>query len=487
MLLLTLGLSAVFAQRAAAGGVAPASVGAALGSSSNTSSDAADLCAQVGYDAGFRIDRLVTAIAVGLAESGCRPLAAGHNGPTAGCPSGSTDRGLWQINGCYHPEVAVACAFDAACNARAAYRISSSGTDWTPWRTYDDGAYRAYLDEAGAAAGRLSAAESPAMAYDWGDWTMRIHRWASTGSAFTGPAAYTSGSFGLDQVQGRMASGDVNGDGTDDIVMAYQLTDGSGAFCFVVWDGGVTYAGRWYTSGTYTLAHVGDRLTVGDFNGDGKDDVAMAYDWGDGTMRIHRWTSTGTSFVGPSTYTSGSFDLSRVEGRMASGDVNGDGKDDIVMAYQNSDGTLSFHVWSAGSTYAGRWYTSGTYTLAHVGDRLTVGDYTGDGKAEVAMAYDWGDWTMRIHRWTSTGSAFVGPATYTSGSFGLDQVQGRMASGDVNGDGTDDIVMAYQLTDGSGAFVFPVWIGGLTYAGRWYTSGTYTLAHVGDRLTMGAW
>ena len=172
---------------------------------------------------------------------------------------------------------------------------------------------------------------------------------------------------------------------------------------------------------------------------------------------------------------------------MASGDVNGDGRDDIVMAYQDvNDGTFSLNVWSGGTTYAGRWYTSGQYTLARVGDRLTVGDFNGDGKADVAMAYDAGDWTMRIHRWTSTGSAFTGPATYTSGSFGLSQVQGRMASGDVNGDGKDDIVMAYQDVN-DGTFSFPVWSAGSTYAGRWYTSGQYTLARVGNRLTMGAW
>jgi len=55
--------------------------------------------------------------------------------------------------------------------------------------------------------------------------------------------------------------------------------------------------------------------------------------------------------------------------------VNGDGRDDIVMAYQNGDGTFSFHVWTGGLTYAGRWYTSGTYTLSRVGDRLGLGGW----------------------------------------------------------------------------------------------------------------
>lgn len=37
--------------------------------------------------------------------------------------------------------------------AKAAYDISHGGTDWTPWTTYNTGAYRTYLAQAQAAAG----------------------------------------------------------------------------------------------------------------------------------------------------------------------------------------------------------------------------------------------------------------------------------------------------------------------------------------------
>jgi hypothetical protein len=321
------------------------------------------------------------------------------------------------------------------------------------------------------------------MVYDDGDASMRILRWTSTGSAFTGPATYTSGPFHLSAVGGRIASGDVNGDGKDDIVMAAQNNDGT--FSFHVFNGAATWAGRWYTSGPFNLGPVGDRLVVGDFSGDGKADPALVYDDGDASMRIMRWTSTGSAFAGPATYTSGPFHLSAVGGRIASGDVNGDGKDDIVMAAQNNDGTFSFHVFNSAATWAGKWYTSGPFNLGPVGDRLVVGDFNGDGKADVALIYDDGDASMRIMRWTSTGSAFAGPATYTSGPFHLSAVGGRIASGDVNGDGKDDIVMAAQNNDGT--FSFHVFNSAATWAGKWYTSGPFNLGPVGDRLTVGAW
>jgi hypothetical protein len=116
----------------------------------------ADLCATVASRAGFSGDRLVTAIAVGMGESSCRPDAQNSNGPTKGCPNGSVDRGLWQINSCWHPSVSKSCAYDAQCNANAAYRISAKGTTFKPWVAYTNGSYAKYLDEARAAVSRLS-------------------------------------------------------------------------------------------------------------------------------------------------------------------------------------------------------------------------------------------------------------------------------------------------------------------------------------------
>ena len=121
-----------------------------------SASAAVDLCATVASRAGFSGEGLVTAVAVGMGESSCRPDAQNTNGPTKGCPNGSVDRGLWQINSCWHPSVSQSCAFDAQCNANAAYRISAKGANFRPWVAYTNGSYRTYLDAARAAVSRLS-------------------------------------------------------------------------------------------------------------------------------------------------------------------------------------------------------------------------------------------------------------------------------------------------------------------------------------------
>jgi hypothetical protein len=67
-----------------------------------------------------------------MAESGGRQYAVNTNG------GASTDRGYWQINS-VHGSLST---FGAYANARSAVRISNGGRDWSPWVTYNTGAYR---------------------------------------------------------------------------------------------------------------------------------------------------------------------------------------------------------------------------------------------------------------------------------------------------------------------------------------------------------
>jgi hypothetical protein len=328
-----------------------------------------------------------------------------------------------------------------------------------------------------------AAKAGPAVFYDQQDGTGRIYRWTSNGSTFGNTATYDSGSYSLANVGDRFVSGDFSGDGKDDIATAYQNADGT--FSFYVWKNGLSSTGVWYTSGPFDLSRVAGRMVAGDFNNDGKDDLALVYDVGDGTMRIYRWLSSGTAFGSVATYQSGTFPVSSVGERVAAADFNGDGADDIVMAYQNPDGTFGFHVWKNGLTHAGIWFTSGPFNLASVAGRIVAGRFTSDTKADVALVYDVGDGTMRIYRWVSSGTAFSSYNTYQgTGIFRLSNVGDRVAAGDVDGDGDDDIVMAYQLADGT--FSTYVWED-IVYSDRWYTSGPFSLSQVGGRFVLGAW
>jgi len=85
--------------------------------------------AQAAYDAGFRSSGLVYAVAIADAESGFDLNAIDHDS------NGTADYGLWQINSS-HGYNSSELLSSADYNAGAAYSISDSGTDWSPWVTF---------------------------------------------------------------------------------------------------------------------------------------------------------------------------------------------------------------------------------------------------------------------------------------------------------------------------------------------------------------
>lgn len=94
--------------------------------------------------AGFTGADLKTAIAIALAES----FPSGNpNSLNSADPGGSF--GLWQIDLGFHPEYQGVNLYDPQTNANAAYAIyAAAGNSFTPWSTYTNGAYTAYLNAA---------------------------------------------------------------------------------------------------------------------------------------------------------------------------------------------------------------------------------------------------------------------------------------------------------------------------------------------------
>jgi hypothetical protein len=309
--------------------------------------------------------------------------------------------------------------------------------------------------------------------------------WDSNGSSFTlGYSETRPVSYNLDNVGQHMVATDATGDGVTDLVTAYQYPDGT--IQLHVWNGGsATNVSSWFQSGSFAMASVAGRMVGGDFNGDGKGDVAMLYRTGAGSMTIFRFLSNGSAFTYDSTSITG-FELDNVADHATATDLNNDGKDDIVTAYQYPDGTMKLHVWINGQTSNwGIWFNSGTFSMAAVAGRMAGGDFNGDGKGDVAMFYDTGSGSFVAFRFLSNGSnAFSYDSTTKPSGYTLANVANHFAAGDADGDGDDDIVTAYQYGDGT--FSYHVWFNGqVTSVGTWYDSGSFSLANVGGRMVMG--
>lgn len=213
-----------------------------------------------------------------------------------------------------------------------------------------------------------------------------------------------------------LAIGDFNGDGKNDLVTSNYsnntasilLGDGTGGF-------NVT---------THVNVGNGPRsVAVGDFNGDGKPDIATA-NYLAGTVSIRLGNGLG-GFTGTANITVGSNPHS-----VTLGDFNGDGKKDIATANINSS-SVSIRLGDGLGNFTGT-----TVVSVDTNPRSVVtGDFNGDGKQDIATA-NFSVNTVSVRLGDGAGN-FTGHTNVTVGDNPY-----SLAIGDFNSDGLQDIVTA---------------------------------------------
>jgi hypothetical protein len=249
------------------------------------------------------------------------------------------------------------------------------------------------------------------------------------------------------------ASGDFNGDGRDDIA---TFTRSAGSDVFVALSTGTSFGSKvkWHN----TFAPNNTIPLVGDFNGDGKDDIVVFNRENVGDVFVA--LSNGSSFVG--TGQRWHQDFAFIADVPMVGDFNGDGKDDIA-AFTRGPQADVFVALSGGASFGFRTKWHDFFSLG--AEVPVVGDFNGDGRDDIAcFTKDPGN---DVFVATSNGSSFVGQGQVWHSSFGFGtEVVG---AGDFTGDGRDDIV---AFARGSAADVFVGGSTGTSFTGRilWHDS-----------------
>ena len=212
----------------------------------------------------------------------------------------------------------------------------------------------------------------------------QVETFLSSGTSFTEGWVSNHGSVSDPEttIGGRTIAGDFNGDGTDDIAVFHDT--GAGAEILTSISDGSDFSTSspwWKTSSGYALEKVDNRMVTGDFNADGRDDIAVFYDYGSGA-RIHTFLSTGYSFryQGSSGWwkTSSGYALEKVDNRMVTGDFNADDTDDIAVLYDYGSGARIHTFLSTGYSFryqgSSGWWRSDSYSLGP-DDTFLAGSY----------------------------------------------------------------------------------------------------------------
>ena len=231
-------------------------------------------------------------------------------------------------------------------------------------------------------------------------------------------------------------------------------------------EGNISYANMGY----YTMSGRGD------INGDGTEDLMVgAYGAGasdEGEVYVFFGPVSGTlAPSGADVLISGAASYDYVGyGAIADYDFNGDGQDDLGVGFAGSDtyAAGSAAVWygpiTAGTSVAGEssadWVnTTASTTSDFYGSRMAGGDFDGDGYSDLVVSAKYDSTSA-----SSGGAVFV----YYGDAGGMDQTadyqltgnstydylghnQDEIVSADVDGDGNDDLVVGYSGDDDYGA------------------------------------
>ncbi len=189
-----------------------------------------------------------------------------------------------------------------------------------------------------------------------------------------------------------------------------------------------------------------DLCLSGDFNGDGKDDVAvLKRDFGAGAEAGD--VSVALAVVGRFEKASKWHDLFCTGGAICkTGDVNADGRADIVSFQRGFGGAFTGNVnvlLSTGASFNGPFLWNNYFCVGN--EQCEVGDFNGDGAADIAL------FKKSLYNDGQAGDVLVSLSNRVNGFIGVGKwqdvfcIENQICGvGDFNGDRRDDLILFAQ-------------------------------------------
>jgi len=257
----------------------------------------------------------------------------------------------------------------------------------------------------------------------------------STSAPSAAPGFGTQQVFAAGSAPGSVTTADINGDGKPDLVAANLSDNNVSVMLNISAPGAATPS--FATQKVFAAGGLPQFVAAADINGDGKPDLIVANTNDDTISVLIDTTAPGantSTFAVQQTFATGVAPAS-----VAATDIDGDGKPELVVSNLGSSNVSVLRNITAPGAATPDFAAQQTFAVGSRPCSIATADINGDGKPELIVANSYDDNVSVLFNTTAPGGApsFAAQRTYAVGQFPI-----AVAVADINGDGKSDLIVA---------------------------------------------